>query len=402
MGSKKLEFKNSDGITLKAILDLPTDQKPSNYALFAHCFTCNKNLIAVKNISSALTQNGIAVLRFDFTGLGESEGDFSDSNFSSNLTDLIDAADFLKANYSAPSLLIGHSLGGAASIIAADKIESIKAVATIGAPSDPSHVSHLFNNYIDEIKKEGEAKVNLSGREFKVKQQFLEDIENQNMSSILQRYKKAILIMHSPQDNIVGIEHAANIYKIALHPKSFISLDGADHLLTGKDDSLYAGQLISSWAKRYMNEEKASDLKTKFNTIAYNKDESFTTEIKSGKHRLVADEPESYGGFDFGPSPYELLNSSLAACTAMTLRMYANRKKWPLESIKVHINHNKDYAKDCEDCEKSSSKIDIFQREIEFSGNLTSEQKDRLLEIADKCPVHKTLHNDVEVRTSLK
>jgi uncharacterized OsmC-like protein/alpha/beta superfamily hydrolase len=402
LASQKLEFKNSEGINLKGILDLPSDQKAQNYAIFAHCFTCNKNLLAVKHISTALTSSGIAVLRFDFTGLGESDGDFADSNFSSNLTDLVDVANYLKENFKAPSLLVGHSLGGAAAIFAAANIGSIKAVATIGAPSDPSHVSHLFGENIQSINKDGYANVQLSGREFKIKKQFLDDINNQNMKNILRNYNKALLIMHSPQDNLVGVEHAANIYKAALHPKSFISLDDADHLLTNKADSLYAGQMIATWAKRYLDQNAETSLKSDYNTVVFNKDESFTSEIKTGDHRLVADEPESFGGNNFGPSPYELLNSALGACTAMTLRMYANRKKWALNTVKVHLNHNKDYAEDCDNCETNSSKIDVFDRIIEIDGDLTKEQKIKLMEIANKCPVHKTLHNKVEVRSKLK
>ena len=254
MKFEKVKFKNSNGQELAARLELP-EQEVLAYAIFAHCFTCNKNLSAVKNIGRALTQKGIAVLRFDFTGLGESEGDFENTNFSSNVEDLVSASDFLTANYVSPKILIGHSLGGAAVIFAANKLPNITALATVGAPSNPKHVAHLVQSGEEEIKKNGEAVVVIGGREFKIKEQFLSDIHEQNMDSAVKQMKKALLVMHSPQDTTVGIENAAQIYKAGWHPKSFVSLDGADHLLSRKEDSEYVGEMIGVWAQRYIGDD---------------------------------------------------------------------------------------------------------------------------------------------------
>lgn len=253
MTSKKITFKNEQGHELAALLELPEGIEIKGYALFAHCFTCNKNLTAVRNIGRALTKNGIAVLRFDFTGLGESEGDFENTNFSSNVGDLLSASEFLCKNYRSPDILIGHSLGGAAVIFAADKLKDVKAVVTIGAPSDPSHVSHLLKKGIDQIEDSGEAVVTIGGRDFKIKKQFLDDIQEKNMSEIVKSMGKTLLVMHSPQDATVGIENAEQIYKAAWHPKSFISLNDADHLLSKKDDSVYVGEMIATWSARYIS-----------------------------------------------------------------------------------------------------------------------------------------------------
>jgi len=252
MKSEKIKFKNDRGQELAARIEFP-DEEPKSYALFAHCFMCNKNLTAIRNIGRALSKNGIAVLSFDFTGLGESEGDFENTNFSSNVDDLVSAAKFLKTNYSAPDILIGHSLGGAAVIFAAHHISSLKAVATIGAPSNPNHISHLLKSGIDEINEKGEAVLEIGGRKFKIKKQFLDDINEKNMEQTLKNLTLPLLVLHSPQDTIVGIDNATQIYKAAWHPKSFISLDGADHMLSNKEDSIYVGTMIANWAKRYTN-----------------------------------------------------------------------------------------------------------------------------------------------------
>ncbi len=397
---QKITFKNASGINLSARLELPTDQKPYAYAIFAHCFTCNKNLTAVRNISRALTQNGFGVLRFDFTGLGESEGDFADSNFSSNISDIVDAANYMAEELKAPKLLIGHSLGGAAVIFAAAKIESVQAVATIGAPSSPQHVQHIFAESIDTIVSEGDALVDIGGRPFTIKKEFIEDIADRKMEQVVKDLRKPILVMHSPQDNTVGIVNAGEIYNAAMHPKSFISLDGADHLLSDKADSIYAGNVISGWAQRYIPQDEISPLKTDYKVVSQTGQDGYTTEIKAGKHSLLADEPAEVGGADFGPTPYDLLLSALGACTSMTLRMYADLKKWPLKTVRVHLNHAKDYASDCSDCEDHKSKIDKIDRTIELTGDLDDQQRKRLLQIADRCPVHKTLHNTVEVNTT--
>lgn len=402
MRTQHVTFENRNGETRSSKLEFPTDQYPHNFVIFAHCFTCGKNLAAAHNISQALTGYGFAVLRFDFTGLGESEEDFADKNFSSNVEDLIDAATFLQNNYKVPSLLVGHSLGGAAVIYAASKISSIQAVATIGAPSDLSHVNHLLEDKLEQVEDNGMAKVKLANQKFTIKKQFLEDIQSKNLISILNKSRLSYLILHSPQDKTVSIDNAAELYDAAYHPKSFISLDKADHLLSEKKDSWYVGQVIAAWAERYLEIEEDKELKTDQQVIAHLGNKGYTTEIKAGQHRLVADEPESVGGNDFGPSPYQLVSSALGACTAITLRMYANRKNWPLDNIKVHLNHAKVYNEDCENCEDKNVKIDRFERILELEGDLDNDQRNRLLEIANKCPVHRTLHQEVKVDTKLK
>lgn len=383
-------------------MELPLDQKPHNFVIFAHCFTCTKNLTAVKNVGRALTNAGFGVLRFDFTGLGESEGDFENTNFSGNVDDLIEAANFLEENYQAPTLIIGHSLGGAAAIFAASKLESIKAVAVINSPSDPSHVMHLLKDSEQEITKNGKARVNLGGVDFTIKKQFLDDLENNTLKDVVSDLRKALLILHSPQDNTVGIKNAEKIYIAAHHPKSFVSLDGVDHLLSKKEDSMYVGEVIAGWASRYVEIPPAKEIKSKSKVAAsLGQDEKFTTNLKVGDHYLIADEPKSFGGNNFGPSPYEFLSAGLAACTVMTIQMYARRKNWNVGNVSVHIDYSKDHAIDCQECEKDSSKIDTFKREIKLVGNLTDEQKAKLIQIADKCPVHKTLHSKTQIITKL-
>ena len=401
MNSKKVAFDNADGVQLSASLEMPVGGNPTAYAIFAHCFTCSKNLSAVVNISRALNLRKIAVLRFDFTGLGESDGDFSDTNFSSNVEDLQSAYDFLARDYQAPKIIIGHSLGGAAVLAAAGAMKSVRAVVTIGAPADPPHVKNLFKESIAEIKESGEATVSIGGRPFKVKEQFLNDLEKSDLSERLSRLNKALLILHSPQDQIVGVENARKIYEGARHPKSFVTLDGADHLLSNKPDSLYVGDIVSSWATRYLDLEDDPGLSTDRQVVTRTGDDGFTTEVKTGNHSFLADEPSSVGGKDLGPTPYDLLIAALGACTSMTLRMYADRKGWPLEEVRVHLDHNKIHEQDCENCENENAKIDQIDREIELFGNLDDEQKQKLLEIADKCPVHRTLHGEIRVITRL-
>jgi len=401
MSTSKITFKNKEGIDLKGSIELPENRTPHNFVLFAHCFTCNKNFLAVKNISEALTAKGFGVLRFDFTGLGESEGEFADSNFSGNVEDLVSASSYLEDNYKAPSLLIGHSLGGAAVLFASTLLDSVTAVATIGAPSHIGHVKNLLKNDVDDIQKNGIAVVNIGGRNFNIKKQFLDDLENNDLPDIISKLDKSLLILHSPQDTIVGVHNAEEIYLAARHPKSFISLDGADHLLSNKIDSNYVGDVIGTWANRYLDIPVETELKSNLNVVAHLGPEGFTTQIKAGRHNLIADEPEHLGGNNFGPNPYEYVSAGLAACTSMTIQMYAKRKGWVVDFVETQVIYGREHAIDCEKCEEEGTKIDTFKRELIIKGDLDEKQRKRLLEIANKCPVHKTLHSETQIITSL-
>lgn len=401
MKSFKVIFTNRKGERLSGKLEFPVDQKPYTFAIFAHCFTCNKNLSAIHNISRALSLNGIGVLRFDFTGLGESEGEFEDTDFTSNVEDLVDAAAFLEEKYGPPELIIGHSFGGPAALVAASVISSIKAVVTINSPFEPEHVKHLIGDMQEKIRREGQAMVNIGGRPFSIRKQFLEDIESVDMESLVKGLNKALLIMHSPQDSIVEIRQAATLYETARHPKSFISLDKADHLLSEASDSLYVAEIISSWMRKYISRPAEAPIESERRIAIRTGPDGFTTEIKAGNHAILADEPESMGGKDLGLTPYDLLVSGLGACTGMTLRMYADRKKWPLKNIIVHLEHGKVHFEDSKEEEGKPNMIDHIIREIELEGDLTEEQKQKLLEIANKCPVHKTLHSEISIDTRL-
>jgi putative redox protein len=405
MQNEKVTFFNNEGHALSGLMALP-ESAPKACALFAHCFTCSKNLKAATNIATALADAGIAVLRFDFTGLGQSEGDFADTNFSSNVSDLLAAVRFLEQNYRAPDILLGHSLGGTAILQAAGEVPSAVAVATIGTPSDPGHVRHLFAGAEGAFRDQGVAEVNLGGRPFTIKRQFLDDLARHELPGTVKSLRKALLIMHAPLDDIVGIDNASALFANALHPKSFISLDDADHLLTREADSLYAGRVLAAWASRYLEAgERAADLLPPdtgdFGTAARTLAGGFRTEVIAGGHALVADEPTSTGGTDSGPSPYDLLAAALASCTSMTLKMYAAHKKIGLESATVRVRHDRIHARDCEDCESTEGRIDRFEREIVLAGDLTDVQRERMLEIADRCPVHRTLHAEVKVRSAL-
>ena len=410
MSLQKVIFHNKSGQKLVGRLELPANQLPHNYVLFAHCFTCTvskylfivENLLSIKNISKSLTSSGFGVLRFDFTGLGESEGDFADTNFSGNVEDLIAAAEHLSNTHKAPTLLIGHSLGGAAVLLAAAEIASIKAIATIAAPSNPVHVKRLLKSNIEEINLNGKALVNIGGRDFTIKKQFLEDLENRTISQTVKELRKPILILHSPQDQTVAIKNAEEIYIAAHHPKSFISLDGADHLLSDKKDSTYAGNVISGWAQRYLDIPQDKSINSEHQAVVSLDDhEGFSTSMKVGNHYMIADEPEEFGGNDFGPSPYELVSAGLAACTAMTIQMYVKRKGWDLKNVEVHSSFSKSHAEDCQDCESPGAKIDTFHRELKLTGSVDEKQTQRILNIANKCPVHKTLHSEIQVITKI-
>lgn len=406
MQFQKLFFENADGKRLAARLDLPLDEKPVAFALFAHCFTCTKNFKAIININRALALSGIAVLRFDFTGLGESEGDFSETSFSTNVEDLVAAADFLKEAYEAPKLLIGHSLGGAAVIQAARKIESTEAVSTIAAPAELTGLFRFIDGPpLEELQKDGQTAINISGKSFKIKKQFLDDLRQEKMEGAIRSLRKPLLIFHSPLDQIVSIDQAARIFMAARHPKSFISLDKADHLLARREDSLYVGSVLAAWASKYLDIPAKKFIQpqlTDNRIITRTGKTGFRTEINANGHSLVADEPISVGGANSGPTPYDLLVSALGACTGMTLRMYADHKKIPVDGITVRLKHQKIHAEDCEDCEDPGSKIDFIEREIELEGDLEEPVRRRMIEIANRCPVHRTLESKSRIATKLK
>lgn len=402
--SERVTFPGAEGNPLAGILDRPASLVRA-YALFAHCFTCSKDLKAVRWISRTLVDKGIAVLRFDFTGLGESEGDFAETSFSSNIEDLVAAARFLQASYEAPRILIGHSLGGAAVLAAAEQVPEAVAVATIGAPSDTRHLREgLLSSVVPEVDARGEAEVILGGRPFRVRKKLLDDLSEDHVRGRLRRLGKALLILHSPVDEVVDIDHARRIYQAAPHPKSFVSLDDADHLLTRQRDARYAAEVLAAWAGRYLPEldehlEPAGDVALLPGEVLVTGGKTgFAQAVATHDHSLVADEPTSVpGGTNTGPNPYELLLSALGACTSMTLRMYANHKKLPLEGVRVKLRHSRIHADDCQQCETEKGRLDQIEREIALAGPLTEAQRARMLEIADRCPVHKTLKSEIHI-----
>lgn len=405
MSKIRFEFENAGGEKLAGLLETGDNESEiSSYALFAHCFTCGKDITAASRISRALAARGIAVLRFDFTGLGSSEGEFANTNFSSNVEDLVHAAKALESRYRAPELLIGHSLGGAAVLNAASRLESVKAVVTIGAPATAKHIENLLREGADQIQRQGEAIVSLGGREFSIKKQFVDDIAQYHSTEQIRELDAALLIFHSPLDTIVSINEAVDIYQAARHPKSFISLDKADHLLSKAVDAEYVADTLASWANRYLNLTRDGN-KTTTPDIAEGEvlvteiDKKFLRGLYASGHFLRSDEPQKYGGTAKGPTPYDLLLMSLGACTSMTLRVYANRKNIPLEDVSVKLIHERVYAEDCVGLE---NKIERISRQISLVGDLSTEQIQRLLEIADKCPVHRTLENCPEIITQLE
>ncbi len=395
----KIEFP-SQGQNLAGLLETP-DRAIRAYVLFAHCFTCGKDVAAASRISRFLVQHGFAVFRFDFTGLGNSDGDFSNTNFSSNTEDLLSAANFLGQHYQAPQLLIGHSLGGAAVLAMAAKIPEVKAVVTIGAPFEASHVIHNFNAHLDTIEQNGFATVSLGTREFTIKKQFIDDLRSQSTEHI-QRLNKALLVLHSPIDLIVDIADAEKIYKAAKHPKSFVSLDTADHLLSKPQDSEYVAQTISGWASRYIPEEKISNHNiTKGHVLVAELDHKFQQQVFSDNHHWYADEPTQVGGKNSGPDPYEHLLAALGACTAMTIRMYADHKKMPLEHVEVYLSHERNYLEDAGHTTEQDRNMELLIRKVQLMGPLSDSEKTRLMEIAERCPVHRTLHRNPQVVTTL-
>ena len=402
MPAERFDFSNAQGHKLAALLDSPVGE-PRAYALFAHCFTCGKDVHAARRIAESLTALGIAVLRFDFTGLGSSEGEFANTTFSSNVADLVAAAGELRRTGRAPAILIGHSLGGAAVLAAAGEVPEARAVVTIAAPCDPAHVTGLFKDRVAEIAKHGEIEVALAGRPFRIRRAFLDDVAEQNLTARIGDLRKALLIFHSPTDTVVGIENAGHIFAAAKHPKSFVSLSGADHLLSKRADAAYVASVIAAWAERYLDLPAPlvqPSAEPGAVVVRETRRGRFQQEIAVGPHKFLADEPASVGGLDSGPGPYDLVLAGLGACTAMTLRLYAERKSLPLDQVTVRLTHAKVHAADCAECETKEGMIDRIERAITFTGNLNDEQRARLLEIADKCPVHRTLTSEIEIRTS--
>lgn len=401
MNSQSLTFENRFGQQLAGILDMPDSGKPQATALFAHCFTCNKNYKAVARISRALSDAGIAVLRFDFTGLGDSEGEFAATNFSTSIEDILDAAHYLANAGIPPSIAIGHSLGGTAMLMAAPDIASIGAVVTIGAPGTADHVIRLFDDQAHNLASDGEAVVDIGGRPFRIRKQLIDDLTTQSGPARAAKLRLPLLVMHSPIDEVVSIDNAADIFQRAMHPKSFISLDTADHLLSTDVDAQYAGTLIANWASRYIEtaDAQTAEQTTEGQVVAITGPEGFRTRLKADGHPLIADEPLAVGGDNTGPTPYGLLGSALASCTSMTLQMYARRKGLDLNTVKVIVSHEKIHADDCEHCTSTTGKVDRFDRHLTLTGNLSAAEHDRLLEIADMCPVHRTLNGEIEIRT---
>lgn len=401
--SDKVEFSGANGALLAGRLDRPAG-RPLAFGLFAHCFTCSKDVFAAQRIATGLAERGIAVLRFDFTGLGNSQGDFGNTNFSSNIADLVAAADFLRANHQAPQLLIGHSLGGAAVRFAAVKIPECVGVATLNAPFDPQHVRHLFAGSLDTIQREGAATVTLAGRSFTLRKDFVDDLMTHAPAETLRQLKRALLIFHGTADKIVGMENARLAYEAALHPKSFIALDGADHFISKREDAGYVADLLASWARRYLDGgDRVAPPEAAAGTVVVTGagEGIFPQLISAHGHLLRADEPVDVGGTDTGPGPYDFLLAGLGACTAMTVRMYAERKKWPLQNAHVTLRHSKIHAEDCAACETKAGMLDRIERVIRLDGPLDAEQKKRLMEIADKCPVHRTLTSEIRIETRM-
>lgn len=399
-----LSFDNRRGERLSARLEMPVDGAPAAYALFAHCFTCSTDLKAVDEIVRALARAGIATLRFDFTGLGESQGDLARASLAHDVDDLLDAAALLEERYAAPRLLLGHSLGGAAVIQAAGSLPGVRAVATLGAPFDIGHVTRLLSTADREaVGAQDEASVTMAGCAFRLRRSFFDGLEEHAVSQRVRELGRPLLVLHSPVDNVVGIDSARLLFEAAMHPKSFVSLHQADHLLSRPADARFAGQLIAGWAAPYLgrDETPAWQADVADNRTVVRTEGGLRTEVMTNGFGLVLDEPIKAGGTNTGPNPYDLLSAALAACTSMTLRLYADRKQWPLEAVMVEVDHRKVHVDDCEDCTDKPKRLDLFERRIQVEGPLDDTQRARLLEIANRCPVHRTLTSEVRVESRL-
>lgn len=407
--TERFTFPGSQGAELAARLDRPQGAAATGATvLFAHCFTCGKDILAASRIAAALNARGFAVLRFDFTGLGASEGEFANTGFSSNVDDLVLAADALRARGFAPGILVGHSLGGAAVLAAAGRIPDVRAVATIGAPFAPVHVLQQLAGSVAAIEADGEALVQLAGRPFTVRRSFLEDVRSQAQGERIAGLHRPLLVLHAPGDATVGIDNARQIYEAARHPKSFVSLDGADHLLTRGADATFAADILATWATRYLGSETPpastggprDDERTAAVTVRDTRKGGLQQEVRAGRHRFLANEPAALGGLDTGPTPYDLLLAALGTCTAMTLRLYADRKGLRVDGIAVHLDHDRIHAADCEGCETEAGQIDRIRRRISVTGRLEPEERARLMEMADRCPVHRTLKAEIAIETT--
>ncbi len=403
MRRERVSFQGHSGGMLDGRLELP-EGTPRAFALFAHCFTCTHDTLAASRLSRALGEAGLAVLRFDFTGLGGSEGEFANTDFTSNIKELLLAADYLRTHYQAPSVLVGHSLGGTAVIRAARQIAEVRAVVTIGAPFEPGHVKNLFGASLERIQADGRASVEIAGRTFQISREFVEDITEAHVEEDLSKLDRALLVFHSPTDATVGIDNARRIFQAARHPKSFVSVDGGDHLLTRQRDAEFVASVLGAWVERYLPPaapEQEAAPREEEGVVVVKEDGRglFTQQVRTGRHALLADEPLSVGGSDLGPAPYDLLSAALGTCTSMTLRLYARKKAWPLEHVEVKLRHKKVHLTDCEGCESAPRQIDQIERELVLLGPLSDEQRSRLLEIADRCPVHRSLEREVKIIT---
>ncbi|MEO1045120.1 MAG: bifunctional alpha/beta hydrolase/OsmC family protein [Pseudomonadota bacterium] len=405
MTSQKIDFTNAKDIKLSGTLELPAAGPVRGYALFAHCFTCTQASHGARRISEALGGMGIATLRFDFTGLGRSEGDFADSHFSSNVSDIIAAAEYLTGTYQGPALLIGHSLGGAAVIAAAEHVPSARAVITLGAPFAVDHVLGQLGDAVERITQDGEGEVTIGGRPFYVNRDFIDNAHGQDQAARLGKLRRALLVLHSPTDTIVGIDEARQIYEAAKHPKSFVSLPDADHLLTDADQARYVAAIIAAWAVPHIateaQDQQAGDATAEGEVLVESAGGKFSQRVTAGAHSFIADEPLSFGGSNLGPTPYDLLLAGLGSCTTMTIQMVAKREKIPLDHVNVTVRHKRCHSEDCQEAGRGRPRIEIIERDLHFTGALDEAQRARLLEIADKCPVHRTLEADPIIRTKL-
>ena len=400
MPTERLTITSPAGFELAGSLELPTGLV-RGAALFAHCFTCTRQSRAAVHVARALAAEGIACLRFDFTGLGDSEGEFGRAGFATDVADLVAVGAYLHDRFAQPILLVGHSLGGAAVLAAADEIglERIAAIATIAAPADVPHVLERIDGDLAAIRKDGEGAVTIGGRSFKLGREFIDRVESVDLLAEVAALRHPLLFLHSPTDGLVGIENASALFGAAKHPKSFVSLEGADHLLLDETNARFAASIIASWAHRYMPLRDDWPMPEE-GVVVKTGHGKFGTEVHTPTHRFIADEPHAVGGDDSGPTPYDLLLGALGTCTAMTMKMYADRKDWPLEGVSIHLTHDRDHAKDCDHCKDPKSKVQSIERTITLTGDgLDEEQRARLLEIADMCPVHRTLEGELHVHS---